>query len=200
VQLVDTAESLVAYRISRTLVSLTQNASNRKTNKNTIEELMPSFDIVSQLNMQEVENAINQSKKEFDGRYDLRGSQHELQWDKKEISLIANDEAKVSVMKDILQSKMHRRGISLDALNFEKVEPIGGRLMRQKVKLVQGIETEKAKEIAKRIRDSKLKVQAQIQGDTLKVTGKNRDDLQECMALVRGANFGIPLQFENLRS
>ena len=161
---------------------------------------MPSFDIVSQLNMQEVENAINQARKECDSRYDLRGAQHEIQWDKKTISIVANEETRLTVIKDILQSKMHRRGIALEALSFEKPEAMGGRLMRQKVTLVQGIQTEKAKEIAKKIRDSKIKVQAQIQGETLKVSGKNRDDLQECMALVKSSNFGIPLQFENLRS
>jgi uncharacterized protein YajQ (UPF0234 family) len=150
--------------------------------------------------MQEVENAINQSRKEFENRYDLRGAQPELQWDKKTINLIANDESKLSAMKDILMSKMHRRGIMLEALKFDKPEAVGGRLMKQKVTLVQGIEQEKAKEITKRIRDSKIKVQAQIQGDTVKVSGKSRDELQECMALVRGTNFGIPLQFENLRS
>ena len=160
---------------------------------------MPSFDIVSILNMQEVENAINQSRKEFDNRYDLKGAQHELKWDKKSIELVANDESKLNAMKDILMSKMHRRGIMIEAMKFEKPEPIGGRLLKQKVSLVQGIEQEKAKEITKKIRDSKIKVQATIQGDTVKVSGKNRDDLQECMAIVKGANFGIPLQFENLR-
>lgn len=161
---------------------------------------MPSFDVVSVLNMQEVENAINQSRKEIESRYDLRGAQPELQWDKKTINLIANDESKLTAMKDIVQSKMHRRGIMLEALKFEKPEAVGGRLMKQKVTLIQGIEIEKAKEISKKIRDSKLKVQAQIQGDTVKVSGKSRDDLQECMALLRSSNFGIPIQFENLRS
>lgn len=161
---------------------------------------MPSFDVVSELNMQEVENAINQARKEFASRYDLRDAQPALDWDKQEISLTANEESRVAVMKDILLTKMHRRGVAIEALEFSKVEAIGGRLMRQKVKLIQGIPTEKAKEIAKKIRDSKIKVQAQIQGDTLKVSGKNRDDLQECMTLIRGSQFGLPLQFNNLRS
>lgn len=161
---------------------------------------MPSFDIVSTLDMQEVENAINQAKKEYENRYDLKDAQHELKWDKKTIQLIANDEYKLTPMKDILQTKMHRRGIALQALKFEKPEPIGGRLMRQTVTLVQGIEQEKAKEISKAIRDSKLKVQAAIQGDTIKISSKSRDELQECMAFVKAGNFGIPLQFENLRN
>jgi cyclic-di-GMP-binding protein len=161
---------------------------------------MPSFDIVSELDMQEVDNAINQARKEFESRYDLRGAQPELKWDKKELSLLANDESKLSAMKDILQSKMHRRGVAIESIVFEKMEPIGGRMMRQKVTLTQGIKMEKAKEIVKAIKDSKIKVQAQIQGETVKVTGKDRDDLQECMALLRASQFGLPLQFENLRS
>lgn len=150
--------------------------------------------------MQEVENAVNQARREFESRYDLRSSQPEIKWDQKEIMLIANEEEKIKVLRDILQSKMHKRGVALSALTFEKAEPIGGRLIRQKVTLVQGIQSEKAKEISKYIRDSKLKVQAQIQGDTVKVTSKSRDELQECIALIKAGPFHIPLQFENFRN
>jgi uncharacterized protein YajQ (UPF0234 family) len=161
---------------------------------------MPSFDIVSELNLQEIDNAVNQARKEIEGRYDFRGSACEIQWDKKEITLMGDDDYKMNAMRDILQTKIHRRGLDIRALQFEKVEPAGGQLQRQKIKLVQGIEKEIAKDISKLIRDSKLKVQAQIVDDKVRVTSKSIDELQETMSLIRGKNFAVPLQFNNMRS
>ncbi len=163
---------------------------------------MPSFDIVSELDIQEIDNAVNQARKEVDGRYDFKGSKSEIGWDKdkKEITLNAEDEYKVEQMGSILQTKLHRRGVDIKAVKFDKIEPAGGKMLRQKVTLQQGIDREVAKEIIKVIKDSKLKVQPQIADDKLKVTGKSIDDLQECIALVRGGSFAVPLQFNNMRS
>lgn len=161
---------------------------------------MPSFDIVSELNIQEVDNAINQARKEVEGRYDFKGSQAEIQWDKKEITLSAEDDYKIEAMGGILQTKLHRRGIDIKAIKFEKVEPAGGRMLRQKVLLVQGVEREVAKDIIKLIKDSKLKVQPAIEDVKIKVSSKSIDELQECMSLVKGGNFPVPLQFNNMRS
>ncbi len=160
---------------------------------------MPSFDIASEIDMQELENAINQARKEYQGRYDFRGSKAEIIWDKKILAVVAEDDYKVGALKDILQSKVHKRGIDIRALQFGDQKPVGGMLHRRDVKIVQGIETEKAKEITKAIRDSKLKVQAQIQEEKIRVTGKSRDDLQECMGIVKAGNFDLPLQFINFR-
>lgn len=160
---------------------------------------MPSFDIVSEINIQEVDNAINQARKELTSRYDFRGSKAEIQWDRKEIKLIGDDENKLAAVRDILQTKLHRRGIDIQAVKFEKAEPAGGMLWRQEVKLVQGVEKEKAKEIVKEIKDSKIKVQAAIQGDLVRVTSKSIDSLQECIALMRQSKVGIPMQFINMR-
>lgn len=160
---------------------------------------MASFDIVSELNLQEVDNAINQAKKEIEGRYDFRGSQCEIKWDKKEITILGDDDYKMGAMKDILQTKLHRRGIDIRSLKFDKVEPAGGRLLRQKVSLVQGIDKEAAKEITKAIKDTKLKVQAQIVDDKVRVTGKSIDDLQETMTFLKKQSFAVPLQFNNYR-
>lgn len=161
---------------------------------------MPSFDVVSKIDMQEADNAINQTRKEVDSRYDFKGSKYEVQWDKKIIGLIADDEYKVNALKDILQSKMHKRGIDITSLKFEKPEPIGGMQLKIKVELKQGIDKENAKKIVKSIKDSKIKVEAQIQDDTLRVSSKSRDALQECMQFLRSQKYDLPLQFENMRS
>ncbi|UOF00099.1 YajQ family cyclic di-GMP-binding protein [Bdellovibrio reynosensis] len=160
---------------------------------------MPSFDIVSEIDVQEVDNAVNQARKEVEGRYDFKGSKAEIQWDKKEIILTAEDDYKVEAMGGILQTKLHRRGIDIKAIKFEKKEEAGGRMLRQKVLLVQGIEKEVAKDIIKLIKDSKLKVQPAIADDKIKVSSKSIDELQECISLVRGGNFSIPLQYNNMR-
>ena len=161
---------------------------------------MPSFDIVSEIDLQEVDNAVNQARKEVEGRYDFKGSQCEIQWDKKEITLLAEDDYKIDTMGSLLQTKLHRRGIDIKAIKFDKKEAAGGRMIRQKVTLVQGIERDVAKEIIKLIKDSKLKVQPAIADDKLKVTSKSIDELQECIQLVRGGDFPVPLQFNNMRS
>lgn len=116
---------------------------------------MASFDIVSELNMQEVDNAINQARKEIDGRYDFRGSQAAVEWDKKALSLLAEDDYKLGAMKDILLKKLHHRGVDIQALQFEEPKPTGRQMFKQEVKLIQGIDKEVAKKINKDIKDSK---------------------------------------------
>lgn len=161
---------------------------------------MPSFDIVSKLNLQEVENGLNQAKKEVENRFDFRGSNSEIIWDKKSIVIKGPDDYKMNAMKDIIQTKLHRRGVDIGSLNFSEIEKIGGNMMKQEVTLKQGIDRETAKKISAAIRDSKLKVQSQINDDKLTVSSKSIDTLQECIAFVRSQNYGIPLQFENMRS
>lgn len=161
---------------------------------------MASFDVVSELNLQEVDNAVNQAIKEIQGRYDFKGSKSEIKWDKKDLSLLGDDDYKMEAMKDVLQTKLHRRGLDIKAFKFEKIEPAGGQMMRQKVTMQQGIDREVAKDICKMIKDSKLKVQAQIMEDKVRVTSKSIDELQSTMAAIRGGGFPIPLQFNNMRS
>lgn len=161
---------------------------------------MPSFDIVSKLNLQEVENGVNQAKKEIDNRFDFRGSKSEITWDKKMITFSAPDDYKMNAIKDILQTKMHRRGVDISSMTFSEIEKIGGNMMKQKVELKQGIDKETAKKINGYIKDTKLKVQAQINDDKVTVSSKSIDTLQECIASVKTQNFGLPLQFENMRS
>ncbi len=161
---------------------------------------MPSFDIVSEINMQEADNAVNQARKEVEGRYDFKGSKAEIQWDKKELILLAEDDYKIDAINNILQTKLLRRGIDIKALKFEKAVEAGGRMLRQKITLVQGIEKEKAKDLVQLIKESKLKVQSQIVDEKVRVTSKSIDELQAAMALLRNSNFEIPLQFNNMRS
>jgi uncharacterized protein YajQ (UPF0234 family) len=160
---------------------------------------MASFDVVSELNLQEVDNAVNQAQKEIETRYDFRGSESELKWDKKEIIIIGDDDYKMGAMKDILQSKLHRRGIDIRGLKLDKVEPAGGRLLRQKVSLIQGIDKVAAKEICSSIKESKLKVQAQIMDDKVRVTAKSIDELQSTIAYLKAKTFAVALQFDNFR-
>ncbi len=161
---------------------------------------MPSFDVVSEMNMQEVDNAINQARKDVDGRYDFKGSKAEMIWDKKEVVLLAEDDYKIGAMVDILRTKMGKRGIDLRYLKLSKIEPAGGRFLRQVITFSQGIEKEKAKEIIKFIKDTKLKVQAQIMDDKLRITSKSIDELQSTMQTLRAENFEIALQFDNMRA
>lgn len=161
---------------------------------------MPSFDFISEINMQEMDNAVVQAQKEIASRYDFRGSKSQIEWDKKEIKILAEDEYKLGAMKDILQSKVHKRGIDIKALKFEKAEATTGQSLKQLVKLVQGIEKEVASKITKAIRDSKLKVQAQIMDDKIRVNSKSIDELQSCMKFVKGQDFGVPLQTNNMKS
>ncbi len=162
---------------------------------------MPSFDIVSELNIQEVDNAINQARKEVDGRYDFKGSNAEIKWekDKNEILIQAEDEYKMGAIVSIIYNKFGKRGIDLKALKLEAIEPAGGKTLRQKLKLQQGLEKEVAKDIVKFIKDAKSKVQPQIMDDKVRVTSKSIDDLQDTMGLLRGHDFPVPLQFDNMR-
>lgn len=161
---------------------------------------MASFDLVSKINLQEVENGVNQAKKEIETRFDFRGSNAEITWDKKIIVFKAPDDYKMNAIKDILQSKLHRRGIDIGSVDFSDIEKIGGMMMKQQATLKQGIDRETAKKVCAFIRDSKLKVQTQINDDKVTVSSKSIDTLQECIQMVRAQNFGLPLQVENMRS
>lgn len=158
-----------------------------------------SFDIVSKVDMQEVNNAINQAQKEIDTRFDFKNSKSSIALEKEEIALASDDEFKLQNVLDILQSKLTKRGISIKNLEYGKVEPASGATVRQKIKLKQGISQDMAKKINTIIKDSKLKVQSQIQGDQLRVSGKSRDDLQRVMQLLKAAELPIELQFINFR-
>jgi cyclic-di-GMP-binding protein len=158
-----------------------------------------SFDIVSELDMQEVSNAVQQAMKEIETRFDFKGSKSDIEFDGNELTLLSDDEYKLTALFDVLQSKCVKRGVSLKALKPGKVEPASGGTVRQHVALQQGVETDMAKAIVKLIKDTKLKVQASIQGDHVRVTGKSRDDLQNVISAIREADFDIPLQFTNYR-
>jgi len=160
-----------------------------------------SFDIVSVLNMQEVDNAINQAMKEILQRFDFKGSKSQIVLDKekKTITLISDDEFKLKSVDDILQTKLVKRGISLKSLVYGKVESALGSTVRQLITLQQGISQDKAKEITKLIKDTGLKARTQIQGDEIRVFGRSKDDLQAVMGMLREKDFGVPLQFANYR-
>lgn len=160
---------------------------------------MPSFDIVSEVNMQEVDNAVNQARKEISNRYDFRGSKAKIDWDKKLITIWAEDDYKVETMKTILQGRLHHRGVDILALKFSKAEPAGHLQLKQTIEFVQGVDKEKAKKINNYIRDTKLKVQSQIVDDKIRVNSKSIDALRECMDLLKTQNFGLPIQFNNLK-
>jgi uncharacterized protein YajQ (UPF0234 family) len=159
-----------------------------------------SFDIVSKVDLQEVSNAIQIALKEVHTRFDLKDSKSDIQLEKDAIILTSADEYKLKAVTDILQSKLVKRGVPIKALTYGAVEAAAGSTSRQKVTMQQGIPGEKAKEIVKAIKDSKKKAQASIQGDTVRVTSKDRDTLQEIIALLRGHDFGIDMQFTNYRS
>jgi uncharacterized protein YajQ (UPF0234 family) len=160
-----------------------------------------TFDIVSKVDLQEVSNAIQNSLKEVHTRFDLKNTKSDIQLEGKEaIVLSSADEYKLKAVNDILQSKLVKRGVPLKALTYGTIEPAAGSTVRQKITMQQGIPTEKAREIVKVIKDSKKKVQASIQGDTVRVSGKDRDTLQEIIALLRQKDFGIDMQFTNYRS
>ncbi len=159
-----------------------------------------SFDITSKVDYAEIDNAINQTKKEISQRFDFKGSKSLVGVQDKDLYLSAEDETKLRNMNDILQSKLVKRQVPLKALVYEKVEPSAGGTVRQTVKIQQGIPTEKAKEIVKFIKDEKLKVQASINGDMVRVSGKDRDILQDVIAKLKAKDFGIDMQFTNYRS
>jgi len=158
-----------------------------------------SFDIVSKIDMQEVDNAINQAVREIENRFDFKNSKSEIRQEKDQIILISDDEFKLKNVVDILENKLVKRGISLKALKYGKVEEAAGNTVRQVVDLQQGISKEQAKEVTKIIKDTKLKVQAQIQGDQIRVTGKVRDDLQMVIKTLKEKDLDFELQFINFR-
>ncbi|HET6332812.1 MAG TPA: YajQ family cyclic di-GMP-binding protein [Polyangiales bacterium] len=160
---------------------------------------MPSFDVVSKLTMHEVDNAVQQAQKEVSTRYDFRDMQATIERGEEGITLRANAKARVEAAYLVLQEKLAKRKVSLKSLDPQPAEPAGGNTYKQLVKLQQGIEKEKAKEVVKYLKDTKLKVQAAIQGDSVRVTGKKRDDLQEAIGALRRHDFGIELQYENFR-
>ena len=159
-----------------------------------------SFDIACKVDMQEVTNALDQTRREIETRYDLKGSKNEAVLEKTDIVLTAPDDMKLKAVADILQSKLHRRGVPLKALSWEAAEPAAGGTLRQRVVLQQGIPADKAREIVRLIKDTKLKVQASIQESQVRVSGKNRDDLQKVIALLKDKDLGIARQFTNYRS
>lgn len=160
---------------------------------------MPSFDVVSQVNMQEIDNALNQARKEVEQRYDFKGSNTELTLEKDDIHINSSDDYKVKATVDILQSKLVRRSVPLKALVPGKIEPAGGSRAKQTLAIQQGINADKAREIVKAIKDRKFKVQSQVQGDQVRVSGKKRDDLQAVIQMLKDTDFGLPLQFINFR-
>lgn len=160
---------------------------------------MPSFDIVSEINRQEIDNAVNQARKEIVTRYDFKGSKSEINLDKDEIHLLSDDDYKMKALIDILQNKSVKRGIHLKSFEVGKIEPAGGQLLKCTIKLVSGVSTDRAKELVKKIKELELKVQPSIDGDKVRVSAKKRDDLQVIIQALRGFDFSIPLQFNNFR-
>jgi uncharacterized protein YajQ (UPF0234 family) len=160
-----------------------------------------SFDVVSKVELQEVKNAIEQATKEVNARFDLKNSKSKIELEKEEaIQLACSDEYSLTSVIEILSQKLVKRGISLKNLEYEKIEQAAGQSVRQKIKLKQGIASENAKKIVAAIKDSKLKAQASIQGETVRVVSKDKDTLQQIMAKLRGGDFGVELQFTNFRS
>ena len=160
-----------------------------------------SFDVVSKVELQEVKNAIDQASKEIGARFDLKNSKSKIELEKEEAILLASsDEMALGSVIEILSQKLVKRGISLKNLEYEKVEQAAGQSVRQKIKLKQGIASENAKKIVAAIKDSKLKAQASIQGETVRVVSKDKDTLQQIMTKLRGGDFGVELQFTNFRT
>jgi len=163
---------------------------------------MPSFDVVNKVDLQEVDNAVNNVRKEVETRYDFRGTTTELNLDKgnKRLSILAGDELKMKAVEEMLKTHFLRRKVDPQILEFKDPEPTSKGALKRDVVFKEGIEKDLAKKMVKEIKASKLKVQAQIQDDQLRVTGKKLDDLQAVMAMLREGNYGIPLQFVNMKS
>jgi uncharacterized protein YajQ (UPF0234 family) len=162
---------------------------------------MPSFDIVSRVDMQEMDNAVNQVKKEIATRFDFRGSKTQIDLDRKEakIQLLTEDEMKLRAIKDMLIAKAVRRSIEAEALVFGLSEKAGGDMVKQTVTITNSIDMETARKVVKLVKETKIRVQAAIQGDEVRVTGKNRDDLQDVISVLKEADLGLPVQFVNYR-
>lgn len=161
-----------------------------------------SFDVVSKIELPEVANAVQQALKEIHQRYDLKDSHSNIELNEKEskIALASKDEFKLKAVVDILQSKLVKRQVPLKGLSYGEIIPAAGSTVRQEITLQQGIPTEKAREIVKKVKDSKLKVQASIQGDFVRISGRDRDLLQSVIKLLRESDFGIDMQFVNYRT
>ena len=160
---------------------------------------MPSFDIVSEVNQVEARNAVDQANREISTRFDFKGSDARAEYDGKALTLFADDEFKLKQVTDILVAKLAKRQVDVRALDYGSVEKISGNKVKQVVTVRTGVAQELAKKIVKLVKDSKLKVQAAIQGEAVRVTSKKKDDLQVCMQKIRGAALGIPIQFQNFR-
>ena len=160
---------------------------------------MPSFDIVSEVNQQEVKNALDQANKEISNRFDFKGSDARIEQKELELTVFADDEFKLGQVRDVLMGKMAKRGVDVRFLKPETPEKIGGDKMKQKVTVKNGVEQELAKRIVKMLKDAKLKVTASIQGDVVRVTGAKKDTLQDAIALVRGGVKDVPLSYQNFR-
>jgi uncharacterized protein YajQ (UPF0234 family) len=159
-----------------------------------------SFDVVCKVDLDEVKNAITQAMKEIGQRFDFKGSVSKIELkDDKVLTLSSDDEVKLKAVIDVLQTKLHKRGVSIRSMEYGKVQPATKGTVRQEITIQQGIPVEKAKGLIKAIKDSKIKVQASIQGDQLRVSGKSRDDLQEVIALFKKDDQGLDLQFTNYR-
>jgi len=161
---------------------------------------MPSFDVVSKVDLQEVDNAVNQALKEISTRYDFKGTVNELELSKEGLRILAADDYKLKAIKDILIGKLVKRQVSPKCLDYGPEETASGGALRQKASIVQGISKEKGKEIVKAIKETKLKVQAQIMDDQVRVTAKKIDDLQAVIQELKQKDLGVELQFENMRS
>ena len=160
---------------------------------------MPSFDIVSQVNEQEVKNAVEQTNKEITNRYDFKGSDARVEQTKLDLTVFADDEFKLGQVMDVLRQRLAKRGVDVRCLELGGIEKISGDKVKRPVKVKVGIPVEKGKEIQKLIKDSKLKVQGSIQGDAVRVSGTKKDDLQNAIQLVKKAVTDVPLQFINFR-
>ena len=160
-----------------------------------------SFDIVSEVDMMEVENAVNQAKKELASRFDFKGSKSsmELNKDDKKITLIADDDFKLKALKDILEGRLAKRSVSIKAIDYKTIEKAFEGHIRQVAEIISGLPSDKAKELNKIIKDSNIKVQTQIEGSKVKVISSKKDDLQALIAYLKGISFALPLQFTNYR-
>jgi uncharacterized protein YajQ (UPF0234 family) len=160
---------------------------------------MPSFDVVSKTDLQEIDNAVNSVTREIIQRYDFKGSNSSVERKDEEITILADDDYKLGAIQDMLKVHVTRRSLDARVLDFQKVQKATGNSFRQVVKIKQGIESETAKKIVKEIKSEKLKVQASIRGDELRIEGKKRDDLQDAIAFIKTLNIDIPLQYINFR-
>ncbi|MGH8806788.1 MAG: YajQ family cyclic di-GMP-binding protein [Noviherbaspirillum sp.] len=160
---------------------------------------MPSFDVVSEANIVEVKNAVDQSNKEISTRFDFKGSDARVEQKERELTAYADSEFQLNQVRDVLTGKMVKRNVDVRFLDIGKIEKIGGDKVKQVIKIRNGIESDAAKKIVRIVKDSKMKVQASIQGDAVRITGAKRDDLQSAIALLRKEVTDLPLEFNNFR-